>query len=45
VTFPATAEVLIASAEHNGAPGKVTDLLRRLRPGESFDTTRDLWLA
>jgi hypothetical protein len=45
VEFPATAEDLIAGAESNGAPGQVTDLLRRLRPGASFDTTRDVWLA
>lgn len=45
VDFPATAEDLIAGAESNGAPGQVTDLLRGLRPGASFETTRDLWDA
>ena len=45
VEFPTTAEDLIAAAEGNGAPGQVTDLLRGLRPGASFATTRDLWGA
>jgi hypothetical protein len=45
VHFPATAETLIAAAESNGAPGQVTELLRGLRPGTTFETTRDLWLT
>jgi len=45
VEFPATAEQLIAAAEGNGAPASVTELLRGVRPGATFATTRDLWLA
>ncbi len=45
VSFPATAENLISSAEANDAPGKVVQLLRTLRPGASFDNARDVWLA
>jgi hypothetical protein len=45
VEYPATAEDLIAVAETNGAPAQVTNLLRELRPGVSFDTTRDVWRA
>jgi hypothetical protein len=45
VKFPTTAEDLIAAAEGKGAPAQVTDLLRGLRPGASFATTRDVWDA
>jgi hypothetical protein len=45
VTFPATAEELIAAAESNTAPGQVTSLLRALRPGTPFDNVRDVWAA
>ena len=44
VDFPATAEQLIAAAERNGAPATVTELLRGVRPGVKFETTRDLWI-
>ena len=43
--FPAAAEELIAAAESNGAPGQITGILRGLRPGTSFDSARDLWVA
>jgi len=43
VDFPATAEQLIAAAESNAAPSTVIDLLRGVRPGVKFATTRDLW--
>jgi len=45
VEFPTTAEDLIAAAEGKSAPAQVIDLLRGLRPGASFETTRDLWVA
>ena len=45
VEFPSTTEDLVAGAESNGAPVQVTDLLRGLRPGASFATTRDVWDA
>jgi hypothetical protein len=45
VEFPATAEQLIAGAEANGAPDQVVKRLRGLRPGTTFDTARDVWLA
>jgi uncharacterized protein DUF2795 len=45
VSFPATAEDLISSAEAHDAPGQVVRLLRTLRPGAAFDNARDLWVA
>jgi hypothetical protein len=45
VALPATAEQLIAGAQANGAPERVLDRLRGLRPGAIFETARDVWLA
>jgi hypothetical protein len=43
--FPATAEDLIGVAEANGAPGHVAACLRTLRPGATFEHSRDVWIA
>ena len=43
--FPATAEVLTATAERNQAPDTVLDHLRGLSPADTFTTAHDVWRA